>query len=64
MQLAFKQEDETLEEAILSIQGIIWQMDMPPFAKERYASSYIQNAYANYASACEKPTLDFSNSPY
>ena len=62
--LAFKGEDETLEEAILSVQGIIWQKDLPPFAKERYPLFYTQKECTNQVSACEKLASDSSNSRY
>jgi hypothetical protein len=33
--LAFKGVDETLEEAVLNVQGIVWHKDLPPSSKER-----------------------------
>ena len=38
---------KNLEEAILSIQGIVWQKDLPPFSKGRCMFNYSGVANAN-----------------
>lgn len=40
--LAFKGEDDTLEEIVLSIQGIVWQKDLLPSSKERYLEAILR----------------------
>jgi hypothetical protein len=36
--LACNTEEEAIEEAVLSVQGVVWQNDLPPFSKERCLS--------------------------